>query len=165
MDPNSVENGSGARQMLRHTLATLAYRAGNALRGAPEAFAGFEIGDPAKTPAQILAHMGDLADWGLSAARGKQVWRDSTPLPWAAEVQRFFRALEAFDEYLASDQPLGYPAEKLFQGPVADALTHTGQLAMMRRLAGCPMKGENYFRAEIVTGRVGEKQAAPVKPF
>lgn len=165
METNLPNAGGDARRLLRHTLATLAYRAGRALGGAPESFAGFTTGDHPKTPVSILAHMGDLADWGLSAAKGKQVWRDSAPLPWAEEVRRFFKALEAFDEYLASDQPLGYPAEKLFQGPVADALTHTGQIAMLRRLAACPMKGENYFRAEIVVGRVGEEQTEPVKPF
>lgn len=165
MEANLTNSGGDGRQMLRHALATLAYRAGRALGGAPESFAGFTIGDHPKTPAMILAHMGDLAEWGLSAAKGKQIWRDPVPLPWAEEVRRFFSALEAFDEYLASDKPLGYPAEKLFQGPVADALTHTGQIAMLRRLADCPMKGENYFRAEIVVGRVGEEQAAPVKPF
>jgi hypothetical protein len=154
-----------ARQMLRHTLATLAYRGGKTLRGAPETFAGFSTGEKGRTPAQILAHMGDLFDWALSIARGKQAWNDSTPLPWPQEVKRFFQALQAFDDYLASDQPLGAPVEKLFQGPVADALTHTGQLAMLRRMAGCKMSGENYFRAEIVAGRVGEEQAAPGREF
>jgi hypothetical protein len=154
-----------ARQLLRHTLATLAYRGGKTLRGAPETFAGFNTGEKGRTPAQILAHMGDLFDWALSIARGKQAWHDSTPLPWPQEVKRFFRTLQAFDDYLASNQPLGAPVEKLFQGPIADALTHTGQLAMLRRMAGCPMRGENYFRAEIVAGHVGEEQAAPGREF
>ena len=80
-------------------------------------------------------------------------------------MRRFFKAVQAFDDYLASDQPLGFPIEKLFQGPIADALTHTGQIAMLRRLAGCPIRGENYFQAEITAGRVGEQQAAPVREF
>lgn len=154
-----------ARQMLRHTLATLAYRGGKTLRDAPEAFAGFNTGEKGRTLVQILAHMGDLFDWALSIAQGKQAWHDSTPLPWPQEVKRFFRTLQAFDDYLASSQPLGAAVEKLFQGPVADALTHTGQLAMLRRMAGCKMSGENYFRAEIVAGRVGEEQAAPGREF
>jgi len=154
-----------ARQMLRHTLATLAYRGGKTLRGAPDTFAGFSTGEKGRTPAQILAHMGDLFDWALSIARGKQAWHDSTPLPWPQEVKRFFQTLQAFDDYLASNLPLDCSPEKLFQGPVADALTHTGQLAMLRRMAGCPMRGENYFRAEIVAGRVGEEQSAPVREF
>ena len=154
-----------SRQLLRHTLATLAYRAGKTLRDAPDSFAAFSTGEKGRTPAHILAHMGDLFDWALSIVQGKQAWHDSTPLPWSQEVKRFFQALQAFDDYLASDAPLAAPPETLFQGPVADALTHTGQMAMLRRMAGCPMRGENYFRAEIVAGRVGPDQAAPGREF
>jgi hypothetical protein len=151
--------------MLRHTVATLAYRAGKALRGAPESFAQFSSGEKGRTPARILAHMGDLLDWALSLARDKQEWHDSTPLPWSHEVERFFKALRAFDDYLASDLPLGAPPEKLFQGAIADALTHTGQINMLRRMAGCPIRGENYYRAEIAAGRVGLDQTAPKREF
>lgn len=156
---------TSSRQLLRHTVATVAYRGGKAVRGAPESFADFKVGDQSRTPGQILAHIGDLYDWALSCARGKQEWHDSQPLPWTQEVQRFFKTLQAFDDYLASDGPLGFPAEKLFQGGIADSLTHIGQIAMLRRLAGCPIRGENYFVAEIVAGRVGEKQAAPKREF
>src|SRR6266404_1107990 len=142
------------RQLLRHTLATLAYRASKALRGAPASFATCSTPVQPKTPAQILAHMGDLFDWALTLAKGAQQWHDSTPLQWDKEVERFFAALRRFDDYLASDAALQGPPEKLFQGPIADALTHTGQLAMLRRMAGAPMKGENYHRAEIIAGRV-----------
>ncbi len=151
--------------MLRHTVATLAYRAGKALRGAPETFANFDTGEKGRTPARILAHMGDLFDWALSIARGNQAWNDSTPLPWNQEVERFFKSLKAFDDYLASDQPLNASPEKIFQGAVADALTHTGQINMLRRMAGCPIRGENYYRAEITVGRVGPDQAAPNREF
>jgi hypothetical protein len=165
MAATSQPANNSSRELLRHTLATLAYRAGKALRDAPDSFALFSTGEKGRTPAHILAHMGDLFDWALSIAQGKQVWQDSKPLPWLDEVKRFFKALEAFDSYLASDAPLAAPPEKLFQGPVADALTHTGQLAMLRRMAGCSMRGENYYRAEIVAGRVGQDQAAPVREF
>ena len=154
-----------SRQLLRHTLATLAYRAGKALRGAPDSFAQFSTGEKGRTPANILAHMGDLFDWALSIAKGKQEWHDSTPLSWAMEGERFFKTLQAFDDYLASDAPLAVSPDKLFQGPVADALTHTGQIAILRRMAGCPIRGENYFRAEITIGRVGQEQAAPAREF
>jgi hypothetical protein len=154
-----------SRQLLRHTVATLAYRAGKTLRDAPDSFAGFSTGEKGRTPAHILAHMGDLFDWALSIAMGKQAWHDSTPLPWSQEVGRFFATLKAFDDYLASGVPLPVSAEKLFQGPIADALTHTGQIAMLRRMAGCPMRGENYFRAEITVGRVGKDQAEPSRQF
>jgi len=161
----SKHTPTSSRQLLRHTVATVAYRGGKAVREAPESFAGFKIGEKGRTPAQILAHIGDLYDWALSCARGKQEWHDSKPLPWSQEVQRFFKALQVFDDYLASDAPLGFPAEKIFQGAVADSLTHIGQIAMLRRLAGCPIRGENYFRADIVSGRVGEKQSAPRVEF
>ena len=153
------------REMLRHTLATLAYRAGKALRGAPESFAAFSTGEKGRTPAQILAHMGDLFDWAISLCKGQQTWKDSTPLPWQQEVERFLAAVTAFDDYLASTEPLGFPPEKLFQGPIADALTHTGQIAMLRRMAGCPIRGENYFKAEIAAGRLGLAQAAAMREF
>ena len=154
-----------ARQLLRHTVATVAYRAGKALRGAPDHFASFHIGDKTRTPAQILAHMGDLFDWALSISEGKQTWHDSTPLPWIAEIERFFAAVKRFDDYLTSDEPLSASAEGLFQGPVADSLTHIGQIAMLRRLAGSSVKGENYFKAGITAGRVSLDQPAPRREF
>jgi hypothetical protein len=154
-----------ARQLLRHTVATVAYRGGKALRGAPDSFATFAVGESPRAPAKILAHMGDLFDWALSMASGEAAWHDSQPLAWDAEVARFFASLKKFDDYLASPEPLHSPAEGLFQGPIADALTHIGQLAMLRRLAGCPIKGENYFKAEIATGRVGAEQSAPRREF
>ena len=161
----SYSSADTARALLRHTLAALSYRGGKAIRNAPESFAGFQAGGEIRTPGQILAHINDVLNWGLSIAKGKQTWRDSTPLSWQPEVERFFAALEAFDAYLASDQPLHAPPEKLFQGPVADALTHVGQIAMLRRLAGEPIRAENYFVAEISSGRVGPQQAAPKKEF
>ena len=154
-----------SRTLLRHTLATLAYRGGKTIRGAPASFAEYGAPETKQTPARILAHMGDLMDWALSMADGSRKWHDSTPLAWEQEGERFFAALKKFDDYLASDQPLQAPAEKLFQGPIADALTHTGQLAMLRRMASCPIKGENYYVAEITMGRVGADQAAPKKVF
>ncbi len=151
--------------LLRHTVATLAYRAAKALRGAPPEFAHFKASPGTRTPAEILAHMGDLFDWALGLADGKHVWHDSAPLTWEDEVARFFRTLETFDHRLASADPLGFPAERIFQGPIADALTHTGQISMLRRMAGCPARGENYFRAEIQTGHVGIEQAASKVEF
>jgi len=153
------------RELLRHAVATIAYRGGKAVRGAPETFATFKAGDATRTPARILAHVGDLFDWGLSIARGQQAWHDSTPLEWDREVSRFFETLGRFDAYLASDAPLACSAEQIFQGPLADALTHVGQIAMLRRLAGAAMNGENYFVADIVAGRVGAEQAAPRRQF
>lgn len=152
-------------ELLRHTVATLAYRGGKALRGAPESFSGFQAAPGVRTPGQILAHLGDLADWALSIAKGKQEWHDSTPRTWEEDSARFFSALQAFDDYLASGAPLGAPPEKLFQGAIADSLTHVGQINILRRIAGAPIRGENYYRAEIAAGRVGAEQSAPKREF
>ena len=153
------------RALLRHTVATVAYRGGKAVRGAPESFATFSPDGSPRTPAKILAHLGDLYDWALTQAKGAEAWTDSTPLAWDREVERFHAALQRFDDYLASDAPLAATTEKLFQGAIADSLTHVGQLAMLRRLAGAKMKSENYSRAEIVTGRVGVEQTAARREF
>ncbi len=154
-----------ARQLLRHVVATLAYRACKTVRGAPDEFAEFRASEKSRTPVQILAHMGDLMDWALSMAAGQQKWRNSDPLPWPREVARFFAALEALDDYLASSEPVQVDIGQLFQSALADALTHTGQIAMLRRLAGCPVRGENYFQAQITTGQVGLNQPGPVLEF
>jgi hypothetical protein len=151
--------------MLRHTLATLAYRGGKALRGAPADFATFCPAPGCRTPGEILAHVGDLLDWALSIAEGRQAWQNSPALSWDDGAARFYAALEAFDRRLADDAPIGATAEKLFQGPIADALTHVGQIAILRRMAGYPVKGENYFAAEIEAGRVGAQQAAARREF
>jgi hypothetical protein len=153
------------REMLRHTLATLAYRAAKTFRGTPDNFAAFRAAAGTRSPAELLAHIGDLLDWARAFTIGKPEWHASMPLPWPREVDRFFTALRALDDYLASGAPLGAPADKLFQGPLADALTHVGQLALLRRLAGAPIKGENYFKAGIAVGRVGADQAAPAFEF
>lgn len=150
---------------LRHTLATLAYRGGKALRDAPPTFSALCAQEGVRSPVQILAHVGDLLDWALRLADGEQVWRESTPLPWDDEVRRFFIALSALDARLASGTPLKIPAEQLFQGPIADAFTHIGQISLLRRLCGSPVRGENYFKADIVPGRVGPAQTAPRREF
>jgi hypothetical protein len=153
------------REMLRHAVATIAYRAEKSVRGAPESFAAFAASPASRTPAQILAHMSDLFDWALSIAQGTEKWGQLQPLPWDGEVARFFEKLELFEAFLGSNEPLAASAERLFQGPVADALTHVGQLAMLRRLAGSSVRGENYFKADISAGRVGREQSRPGYEF
>ena len=151
-----------SRGLLRHTLATLAYRGGKALRGAPASFAEFRAAEGTRTPGQILAHVNDLLAWALHLADGRPVWKDSAPGAWEEDVARFHAGLEKLDARLAAsgNEPLGCSEEKLFQGPIADALTHVGQIAMLRRMAGAPMRGENYYKADIEAGRVGPAQAA-----
>jgi hypothetical protein len=154
-----------ARHLLRHALATLAYRGGKAIRDVPAAAASFKAGPTTRTPAEILAHIGDLLDWALTQARGEEAWHNAAPRAWDQDVARFFDGLARLDAYLASDAPLDASAERIFQGAIADALTHVGQIALLRRLAGAPVRGENYARAGIAVGRVGREQAAPVREF
>ena len=154
-----------ARAFLRHTVATLSYRAGKTIRTVPDGFSAFRAGPDSRSAGEMLAHVCDLLDWALSQAAGQQKWMDTPAQSWDEDSRRFFTALEAFDAYLASDAPLGAPAERLFQGAVADALTHTGQLALLRRHAGGPIRAENYAKADIVVGRVGSEQTAPRMEF
>jgi hypothetical protein len=151
------------RTMLRHLLAVIAYRASKSVRGAPAGFATFRASTTTRTPAEILAHMGDLMDWGLAMTREKHRWHDSTPLEWDAEVARFFAAITAWDDYLASGAPIVATYGKLLAGPVADSLNHVGQLNLLRRMAGSPVRGESYAMADIRVGRTGLEQP-PANP-
>jgi hypothetical protein len=153
------------KDFLRHTLATLAYRGGKVMRDAPKGFADFRASEKTRTPLQIVAHLGDLLEWGLVIARGEMTWNESTPQSWDAEVERFFASLRRFDDFLASDQDLGSSGERLFQGPIADAFTHVGQLAMLRGLAGERVRAENYFKADVAVGRVGADQTPPKREW
>jgi hypothetical protein len=151
--------------MLRHTVATLAYRAGKAMRDAPANFGEFRAAATTRQAVEIAVHMGDLIEWACRGADGNATWHEATPAGWESEVNRFFTAMKRFDDRLASGAPLGVSPEKLFQGPIADALTHVGQLATLRRLAGSGVRGENYFVANIKVGCVGNEQASPVREF
>ena len=153
------------RHMLRHSLATVAYRGSKAMRGATEEFARFRATNSCRTPAELLAHLGDLFDWSLSQAKGAPKWQESPVLPWDEGKARFFASLKSFDDFLASDAPIQFSAEKIFQGPIADALTHIGQIAILRRIARIPTRGENLVVAEITEGRVGEDQPPPRREF
>jgi hypothetical protein len=154
-----------SRRFLRHALAVLGYRAAKALRNVPDSFGYYERTDGGRAPIATLAHMGDLFDWALSMAEGREAWTDSEPRDWSIEVKRFFDALSRFDDYLASDLPIARPAEDLFAGPIADALVHTGQIALLRRMAGYPVKGENYSRAKIEVGVISLEQPDPAFEF
>ena len=162
---DSPADAGGRLELLRHALATLAYRGGKAVRGAPDAFSAFHLAATSRTPVQILAHIGDLLDWALALAKGAEAWRDSPPRPWPDEVSRFYDALARLDAQLAAQPLVNVTAEQLLQGPIADALTHVGQLTLLRRLAGAPVRGENYLRAAISAGRVGPDQPQPRGEF
>jgi hypothetical protein len=160
-----MSSAGTSRDFLRHALATLAYRGGKTLRGAPQGFASQRIGTASRTPLEVVQHLGDLLEWALSMAEGHTQWPAPAERTWDAEVERFFSGLARLDAFLASDAKLAAEPEALFQGPIADALTHVGQISMMRRLAGAPVRGENYFLADIQAGRVGREQSAPRREF
>ena len=163
-DPTAPVPAS-AVEMLRHALATLAYRAEKVLRNAPADFAAMRLGPSCRSAVEILSHLGDLMAWGTRMARGESRWEAGTTVTWTEASDRFFRELAAFDAALADPGTAPHQVGILFQGPVADALTHVGQLAMMRGVAGQPVRPESYARAPIQTGRVGREQAAPGREF
>lgn len=153
-----------ARTALRQMAATLAYRAAKVLRDAPADFATQSFGATTRHPVKIVSHMGDLMAWGVSMAHGGQEWKPAGVSEWQAEVDRFFRGLAALDEAIAADDFSG-SIDKIIQGPIADALTHVGQLALLRGMAGQPVRPESYARAVITAGRVGLDQEAPKAEF
>jgi hypothetical protein len=148
------------REFLRHALATLAYRAAKPLRDAPAGFSAYRCTIDTRTPGEIVAHLGDLMEWGKWMARGTHRWSNTTAGDWRADVDRFFSELAEYDQVLAGADPLADSCEKLFQGSIADALTHVGQLTMLRRMHGAPIRGENYAKADIRSGQLGLSQPA-----
>ena len=159
-----IASDAHARAVLRHLAATLAYRAAKVLRDAPPDFANASFGDSTRSPVLIVAHLGDLMAWGVSLCRGEYTWKAEGGDDWNAEVDRFFANLASLDQALASESFAG-SIEKMIQGPLADALTHVGQLAMLRGMAGVPIRPEAYARAAITVGRVGLNQPPPGREF
>jgi len=159
------EPTEGARHLLRHTVATLAYRAQKALTEAPASFVTERLSAASRTPLEIVAHMGDLVEWAERMAKGEYRWAPEPVADWNAARDRFFTGLAALDAAIAESKLTAYSADVIFQGPIADALTHVGQLAMMRGIAGAPMRPESYARAEIQVGRVGVEQSTVRKEF
>ena len=162
---SSTDDASTGRHLLRHTVATLAYRADKVLRETPEGFAEFRLSPAGRTPLEIVSHMGDLMEWGERMARGEYKWAPQPASDWAAARDRFFRGLAALDDTLKAAPLDVFPAGTVFQGPIADALTHVGQLAFLRGLAGASVRPESYARAEIQVGRVGTDQSTTRKEF
>jgi len=129
------------------------------LRGAPPGFADVRLSPDSRSALEIVAHIADVLTWATLLADGRQGWKPQARESWEAETQRCFAELAKLDARLASEVPLACEPERLFQGPIADALAHIGQLALLRRPAGAPIRGENYFAAEIVAGTIGTEQA------
>ena len=153
------------RKLLNHFLAALAYRTQKALRDAPDDFGSFRIGDGVRTPAELVRHMSSVLGYARTFFVGGHYW----PEPLASfdeEIQRFHEMLGLLAQHLRNGDSLleGMTEERLLQGPFSDAMTHAGQLALLRRLAGAPVAPENFIVAEIREERLGPDQAAPVSP-
>jgi hypothetical protein len=164
-DSSSPLTPDTARPVLRHLAATLAYRAAKVLRDVPPGFAATAFGASARRPVLIVAHLADLMAWGVTLARDNVSWKAAGGDDWDVEVRRFFDNLAALDRELETATLVPGAAEKLIQGPLADALTHVGQLAMLRGVAGAPVRPESYARATVTAGRVGPDQAPPGREF
>lgn len=161
----SADRPEDARRLLRHTVATLAYRSEKVLRDAPAGFAETRLSPATRTPLEILSHLGDLMEWAERLARGEYRWQAAPVTNWEDAAERFFQGLARLDAALVEAPPESYSAEQMFQGPIADAFTHIGQVAMMRGVYGSAVRPEAYARAEILVGRVGRDQSAIRKEF
>jgi hypothetical protein len=152
------------RLLLRHFLAALAYRTQKALRGAPEAFPFFRAAPKIRTPLELIRHMESVLGYARTFFIGGEY--DQQPLAdFQAEILRFHRTIEDLSRHLESGTPLeGITAERLLQGPFSDAMTHAGQLAMLRRLAGAPVPPENFVYADVRPDNLGPSQPLPARP-
>ena len=153
------------RDLLRHFLAALAYRTQKALRGAPPEFGDFQPGNQIRTPAALVRHMTSVLGYARTFFIGGQYWPEALP-SLRQEVSRFHEMVEDLARHLEADTPLPpeMSEEQLLQGPFSDAMTHAGQLAMLRRLAGVPVPPENFVFANITPDRLGVDQAEPAQP-
>ena len=155
---------SEKRELLVHLLAAIAYRAQKALRNAPAEFGDFRPADGVRTPAELVRHMTSVLGYARTFFTGGSFWPDALPT-LTDEIERFHQTLEDLGSYVQSDEhKCSLTAEQLLHGPLSDAMTHAGQLAMLRRMAGIPIPPENFIYAEIDNRRLGRNQAEPAAP-
>ena len=153
------------RKLLNHFLAALAYRTQKALREAPDGFGAFRAGGSVRTPAELVRHMCSVLGYARTYFVGGRYWAE--PLEtFDEEIVRFHEMLGMLAQHLRDGDQLreGMTEERLLQGPFSDAMTHAGQLALLRRLAGAPVPPENFIVAEIREERLGPDQPDPVSP-
>lgn len=156
-----------AQDTVRHFLAALAYRLQKSIREAPESYWEFQAGEGVRTPRRLVWHINSVLTYALLVLQtGNYDYRTSLgDLDPEGEVARFHTTLEALDHELSSRTDLSDETLlRLLQGPLSDAMTHAGQLAVLRRLAGSPVKAENFIKADIRAGQVGPDQPDPVSP-
>lgn len=153
------------RELLCHFLAALAYRTQKAVRGAPSSFADFDSGERVRSPKTLVMHMTSVLGYARSFFRGGGEWWPDPLDTMDEEMHRFHQVIQNLATHLEAGDPMrGTTPERMLQGPFADAMTHAGQIAMLRRLAGCPIPPENFIMAEITSQNVGPDQPPPVSP-
>jgi len=140
------------RELLRHLIATIVMRGRVAITDAAEDFDGFRVNNDARSPGEILAHIGDLLEGSFYLMKGEMRYLTSSPLEWKEEVARFLASAKRLDDLIASDVEFHQPIKKLIQGPIADALTHVGQIILLRRIAGNGTVAKDYFGTELTLG-------------
>ena len=153
------------RRLLRHFLAALAYRTQKALRDAPPDFAEFRAGPKVRTPHELIRHMDSLLGYSRTLFIGGSYRAPLLP-EFGAAVAHFHETLADVGRHLELGTALGdITPEQLLQGPFSDAMTHAGQLAILRRLAGSPVPSESFIDADISAGNLGPNQPLPVRPI
>lgn len=155
------------KELVRHFLAVLAYRAQKSLRSCPVNFAEFTAGSGIRTPHELVRHMNGVLHYALMVLRSNDLdYRGNlATLTWPEEISRFHDTLHHIDEELTGDKTVDEELLKpVLQGPLADAMTHVGQLGLLRRMSGSPVQAEHFLKANIETGRVGMEQSEPISP-
>jgi len=153
-----------SRRLLQHFLAALAYRTQKALRDAPDTFGDFSAGQYVRTPHELVRHMSSVIGYARTKLHGGAFVAVRLPT-FAEEITRFHELLAALHADFADELLISVITDEQFlQGPLADAMTHAGQLALLRRLAGSPVASEDFIEAAIDTSNVSERQPAPVAP-
>lgn len=146
------DSHAGGAETLRCYLAGLVFRFEHVTAGTGEEFAKFEAGHGVRTPQQIVRHMTGLVL--LARDQFEEVaGRRPEPLPWPEEKSRFVATVWDFDTLVSKGSGLredrSIPSmAHVWNGPLSDLMTHVGQLATLRRLAGDPVPAVRYSQVD-----------------
>lgn len=152
------------RVLLRHFLAALAYRTQKALRDHPADFGDFRAGPNVRTPHELLWHMTGVIGYARTFMRGG-TFAPPRLATMEAEIERFHATLELLAlDFADPTSAASISDEQFLHGPLADTMTHVGQLALLRRLAGAPVPSENFIYADVRAANLSATQSLPVAP-
>lgn len=150
--------------LLQHFLAALAYRTQKALRGAPPEFASFRAAPKVRTPHELIRHMDGVLGYSRTFFIGGAYRAPEFP-DFRAAIAHFHETLADVALHIERGTDLReVTPEILLQGPFSDAMTHAGQIALLRRLAGHAVPPENFVFAEINVKNLGPDQPLPARP-